>query len=91
MHIEFNAKKNETNILERSLSFERASDFDFDRSIIKQDVRKPYPKVRSLRTRLSNSLRAQQQLDVCRQWRGAGTVTRVKPHLALRVEDVAAG
>lgn len=46
MHIEFDAKKNETNIGERGLSFERASDFDFDRAIIKQDVRKPYPEVR---------------------------------------------
>ena len=46
MHIELDAKKNETNIRERGLSFERASDFDFDRAIIKQDVRKPYPEVR---------------------------------------------
>lgn len=46
MHIEFDVKKNETNIRERGLSFERASDFDFDREIIKQDVRKPHLEVR---------------------------------------------
>lgn len=46
MHIEFNANKNDANIRERGLSFERASDFDFDSAIVKQDVRRPYPEVR---------------------------------------------
>lgn len=46
MHIEFDVKKNETNIRERGLSFERASDFDFDRAIIKQNVGKPHLEVR---------------------------------------------
>ena len=46
MHIEFDANKNDTNIRERGLSFERVSDFDFDSAIIKPDARKPYPEVR---------------------------------------------
>ena len=46
MHIEFDASKNDTNVRERGLSFERASDFDFDSAIIKPDTRKPYPEVR---------------------------------------------
>ena len=46
MHIEFDVNKNDTNIRERGLSLERASDFDFDSAIIKRDLRKPYPEVR---------------------------------------------
>ena len=46
MHIEFDANKNDTNILDRGLSLERATDFDFDSAIIKRDVRKTYPEVR---------------------------------------------
>lgn len=46
MHIEFDPAKNERNILERGLSFERVSDFDFDTASIWQDTRKPYPEVR---------------------------------------------
>ncbi|MGI9133090.1 MAG: BrnT family toxin [Rhodoferax sp.] len=46
MRIDFDPIKNETNIRERGLSFERASDFDFDGAIIKQDRRKAYPEVR---------------------------------------------
>ncbi|MEI8031417.1 MAG: BrnT family toxin, partial [Comamonadaceae bacterium] len=34
------------NIRERGLSFERASDFDFESAIVKQDKREPYPEVR---------------------------------------------
>ena len=46
MHIEFDVNKNDTNIRERGLSLERASDFDFDSAIIKRDSRKSYPEVR---------------------------------------------
>ena len=46
MKIEFDASKNDRNIHERSLSFERAGDFDFNTAIVQQDVRKPYPEVR---------------------------------------------
>jgi uncharacterized DUF497 family protein len=46
VHIEFDVNKNDTNIRERGLSLERASDFDFDSAIIKRDLRKPYPEVR---------------------------------------------
>ena len=46
VQIEFDANKNSTNIRERGLSLERASDFDFDSAIIQQDVRKSYPEVR---------------------------------------------
>ncbi|WP_114973582.1 BrnT family toxin [Rhodoferax ferrireducens] len=46
MHIEFDANKNDTNIRDRSLSFKRAREFDFDSAIIKRDVRKVYPEVR---------------------------------------------
>ena len=46
MHIEFDPAKNERNILERGLSFERVSDFDFDTASVWQDTRKPYPEVR---------------------------------------------
>jgi uncharacterized DUF497 family protein len=46
MHIEFDPSKNERNIRERGLSFERAADFDFDTAAVWQDTRKPYPEVR---------------------------------------------
>ncbi len=46
MHIEFDPAKNERNILERGLSFERAADFDFDTAVVWPDTRKPYPEVR---------------------------------------------
>lgn len=46
MHIEFDANKNDTNIRDRGLSYERVIDFDFDSAIIKQDMRKTYPEVR---------------------------------------------
>ena len=46
MHIEFDANKNDTNIRDPGLSLERATDFDFDSAIIKQDMRKAYPEVR---------------------------------------------
>lgn len=46
MKIEFDTAKNDRNIDERSLSFERAADFDFNTALVQQDVRKPYPEVR---------------------------------------------
>jgi uncharacterized DUF497 family protein len=46
MKIEFDAAKNDRNLQERSLSFERAADFDFNTAIVQQDVRKSYPEVR---------------------------------------------
>lgn len=46
MHVEFAPSKNEANIRERGLSFERAADFDFSTAEIDQDSRKPYPEVR---------------------------------------------
>jgi uncharacterized DUF497 family protein len=46
MHIEFDAKKNDTNIRDRGLSFELADGFDFERALIWQDTRKTYPEVR---------------------------------------------
>ncbi len=46
MKIEFDATKNVANVRERSLSFDRAAEFDFDSAIVKQDSRKDYPEVR---------------------------------------------
>jgi uncharacterized DUF497 family protein len=46
MEIDFNLTKNEKNIRERGLSFERAGDFDFATAHIWQDTRKPYPEPR---------------------------------------------
>lgn len=43
MHIEFDAAKNEVNIANRGLSFERAAEFDFGAARIWQDTRKAYP------------------------------------------------
>ena len=42
MHIEFDATKNETNIRDRGLSFERAANFDFEHAVFTQDVRRDY-------------------------------------------------
>ncbi|MFT3815233.1 MAG: BrnT family toxin [Acidovorax sp.] len=46
MLIEFDPAKNERNIAERGLSFDRAADFDFSSAIIEVDGRKAYPEVR---------------------------------------------
>lgn len=46
MHIEFDPAKNEINIRDRGLGFERAAEFDFGTAVIAQDTRKPYPEVR---------------------------------------------
>jgi len=42
VEIEFDAAKNERNIRERGLSFERAADFDFETAIILADNRRSY-------------------------------------------------
>lgn len=46
MEIDFDPTKNDKNIYERGLSFERAGDFDFATAHIWQDTRKPYPEPR---------------------------------------------
>lgn len=46
MQIEFDPAKNATNVRERGISFDRASDFIFDTAIVWQDTRKAYPEVR---------------------------------------------
>ncbi|MEQ1592740.1 MAG: BrnT family toxin [Thiobacillaceae bacterium] len=46
MRIEFDPAKNERNIRERGLSFERAVDFDFATAVIWIDARKSYPEIR---------------------------------------------
>ena len=46
MDIEFDPAKNECNIRERGLSFERVAEFDFAGATVSQDARKPYPEVR---------------------------------------------
>lgn len=46
MLIEFDLTKNERNIAERSLSFERAAEFDFSSAIVEVDDRKVYTEVR---------------------------------------------
>jgi uncharacterized DUF497 family protein len=46
MKIEFDAAKNNANVRERDLSFERAAEFDFNTAVVQQDTRKDYPEVR---------------------------------------------
>lgn len=46
MLIEFDASKNERNIRERGLSFERAVEFDFATAVIWIDARQSYPEIR---------------------------------------------
>lgn len=46
MKITYDPAKSERNIAERSLSFDRAADFDFDTSVVWHDTRKDYPEVR---------------------------------------------
>lgn len=46
MHIEFDATKNETNIRDRDLSFERAANFDFKSAVFRQDTRRDYGEIR---------------------------------------------
>lgn len=46
MEISYDAAKNEHNIEDRGLSFERAADFDFETAKIREDVRRDYPERR---------------------------------------------
>ena len=46
MKIEYDAVKNDANVRERGLSFDRAVMFDFDSALVEQDNRKDYPEVR---------------------------------------------
>ena len=46
MLIDFDPAKNNANVAVRGLSFNRASDFDFDTAIIWEDQRKPYLETR---------------------------------------------
>ena len=46
MDISYDPAKNDWNIRERGLSFERTADFDFETAKIWQDTRKPYPQAR---------------------------------------------
>lgn len=48
MRIEFDTAKNERNIRERGLSFERAGEFDFSSARVWQDTRMTYPEARFL-------------------------------------------
>lgn len=42
MQVEFDPAKNERNIRERGLSFEKAADFDFESAITTEDTRQDY-------------------------------------------------
>ena len=46
MDISYDPAKNDWNIRERALSFERVADFDFETAKIWQDLRQPYPESR---------------------------------------------
>ncbi len=46
MLIAFDANKNDTNIRDRGLSFERAANFDFETAVYKQDARYDYGEFR---------------------------------------------
>ena len=46
MLVEFDVAKNERNMAERGLSFQRAAEFDFSSAIIEVDDRKVYPEMR---------------------------------------------
>jgi uncharacterized DUF497 family protein len=46
MEVDFEPAKNEKNIRERGLSFERAGDLDFASAVVHEDIRKAYPEPR---------------------------------------------
>lgn len=46
MEIDFDPIKNDKNIRERGLSFERVRDFDFATAVVREDIRKDYPETR---------------------------------------------
>jgi uncharacterized DUF497 family protein len=48
MQISYDAAKNDRNIAERGLSFERSAEFDFETAQIAQDLRHTYPERRFL-------------------------------------------
>ena len=48
MHIEFDTHKNDTNILDRGLSFERVVNFEFETAVFKQDTRRDYGESRQI-------------------------------------------
>lgn len=43
MRLEYDSKKSEKNRIERSLSFDRAGNFDWENAIYDQDTRRAYP------------------------------------------------
>lgn len=46
MKIKYDPKKNQRNIEQRGLSFDLLQDMDWERVVIWQDQRKPYPEIR---------------------------------------------
>ena len=46
MQIDFDPKKNEANVRDRGLPFDRTVDFDFDTALVWKDTRKAYPEAR---------------------------------------------
>ncbi len=46
IHIEFDANKNNINIRDRGLSFERVANFEFETAVFKQDDRCDYGEIR---------------------------------------------
>lgn len=46
MKIEFDPAKNERNIRERGLPFDRVADFDWETAVLDEDTRFPYPERR---------------------------------------------
>ncbi|KXU39177.1 hypothetical protein AXE65_09980 [Ventosimonas gracilis] len=46
VEIDYDPKKNATNIEERGLPFDKARELDFDNAVTFQDTRKVYPEVR---------------------------------------------
>lgn len=46
MKLRYHPAKNERNVRERGLSFERVQDFDFETASFWEDVRKDYPETR---------------------------------------------
>jgi uncharacterized DUF497 family protein len=48
VEISFDSKKSERNLRLRGISFDRASEFDFDSAAFDQDARKDYGEIRTL-------------------------------------------
>jgi len=46
MKMDFGPAKNDRNVRERGLSFERVADFNFDTALVYLDTRRDYPEVR---------------------------------------------